>query len=100
MPVSERWTITLCRRCGRTGLHAGDCLEGAVYPHQGDQIEVVRAEQPVGAVDGDERVGPACDCGSTAVINERRHAIFCRRRLWIERNAARTERDYLRDHRQ
>jgi hypothetical protein len=41
--------------------------------------------------------GPACNCGSLAVIDERRHAEFCVRRLWTERNDLATERDALRD---
>lgn len=38
-----------------------------------------------------EDKGPACDCGSTAVIDANRHAWDCKRRLWVERNDARIE---------
>jgi hypothetical protein len=39
----------------------------------------------------DDSGGPACDCGSTAVIDANRHDWRCARRLWIERGDARTE---------
>jgi hypothetical protein len=47
----ERWTLLVCHRCGRTGLHAGDCYEGAVYSQQSTEIEVVRATAYEGAVE-------------------------------------------------
>lgn len=50
MSVTERWTLLICHRCGRTGLHAGDCYEGAVYAQQSEEIEVVRATDYEGAV--------------------------------------------------
>lgn len=35
--------------------------------------------------------GPRCDCFSGSVIDERRHAPWCPRRLWTERNDARDQ---------
>lgn len=35
--------------------------------------------------------GPACDCGSPAVIDANRHTWWCKRRLWVERNEAREQ---------
>ena len=39
----------------------------------------------------DDGKGPACDCRLRAVIDADRHDWRCKRRLWVERNDARTE---------
>jgi hypothetical protein len=92
----EHW---VCRNCESVDgpTVEGDCALCREDSVQSPVVALVPADsQLAGAVEALREFrstdkGPPCDCFSGSVIDEKRHAAWCSRRLWTERNDAREQ---------